>query len=129
MAEPWDAFLHYPRRWTPRGSHRKREFGNVVPARTLGEARERHIWMWLSCRTRRCAVLMAVPLAPLIIRWGADMPLGEAARKSRCTRCGGRGMEMTEPCWERGDWRLINEIHRWTGEPNQGPRFGLPQFK
>lgn len=90
----WDDFLQYPRHWTPRAPHRKeRDFGNVEPARTLGEARERHIWLWFICRRQPCVTLLSVPLAPLLIRWGAEMALDDVRRRARCTRCGGLGLE------------------------------------
>lgn len=129
MHERWDDFLHYPRHWTPRASHRKRDFGNIEPARTLGEARARHIWIWVGCPGRGCTMILSVPLAPLIIRWGADIQLVDVMRRARCTRCGRIGLEMREPCWDGGDKRCVNEIHRWTGEPNSGPRFGVPEMK
>lgn len=125
----WDEFLLYPRDGTPRGSHRKRDFGNVPAARTLREARGRHIWIWVSCPRKACTMLLAVPLAPLIIRWGPDMLVEEVKCKARCTRCGGIGVRILEPCWEIGDRRCLPEIHRWMGEPNQGPRFGVPEMK
>lgn len=125
----WDEFLLYPRNATPRGSHRKRELGIEPPPRTLGEARARHIWIWVSCPGRRCTMLLSVPLVPLIIRWGADMSLVEVMRRCRCVRCGRRGMAMREPSGEGGDRRCVSEIHRWTGEPGAAPRFGVPEMK
>lgn len=72
-------------------------------------------------------MLRAVPLAPLIIRWGVDMPL-EVMRRLRCMRCGRAGMMLREPCAEGGDRRCVNERHRWTGEPGGLPRFGVPEM-
>jgi hypothetical protein len=74
-------------------------------------------------------MLLAVPLAPLIIRWGPDMLMDDVRRRSRCTRCGNLGMNIREPSWEAGDRRCVKEMHRWTGGSNGGPRFGVPEMK
>lgn len=74
-------------------------------------------------------MLLAAPLAPLIIRWGWDMLLEAVMRSARCARCGGVGVRIRQPSWEGGDRRCVPEIHRWMGEPNQEPRFGVPEMK
>lgn len=128
MPERWDGFLQYVAEWTPRGSHRKRTPLTKTPPRTLGEARALHIWMWVICPGRRCTVMLAVPLAPLIIRWGKDMALDDVSLRLRC-RCGRVGMRMREPSFESGDRKCITEKNRWTGEPYSGPRFGVPEMR
>lgn len=130
MAERWDDFLRYPaERPSPRASHRKvRHDVAIDPDVTLAEARARHIWIWVCCAKRACSNLLSVPLAPLIIRWGGGMPMKEVRRRWRCGRCGGVGVYIYEPCWERADLRCVSEAHRWTGEPGRGPRFGVARM-
>ena len=128
MYTRWDEFLLYPRNNTPRGSHRKRDFGYESPPRTLGEARGRHIWIWVCCPGWRCTMLVSVPLTPLIIRWGMEMPLQEVMKKLRCVRFGRLGLTMREPSWDTGDRRCVNEIHRWTGIKGQKLRLGVPEM-
>lgn len=103
MHKRWDDFLMY------RG-----EAVNVPAARSLREARQRHIWIWVSCAAQACRMVLALPLAPLIIRWGPDILLEVVMRRARCTRCGGMGVRIREPSWEGGDRRCVPEIHRWT---------------
>lgn len=118
----------YPRLSTPRGSHRK-DVAQMPPAATLGEARARHLWIWVMCPRKDCTMVLAVPLAPLIIRWGLDMRLDAVRRRARCTRCGRRGVRIREPSSEGGDRKCVPEMHRWTGLPNEGPRFGVPEMR
>jgi hypothetical protein len=60
------------------------------PIPTLGQLNryEPH-WVWWHCV--RCQRYVAVPLAPFIIRWGADASSDLLRRHPRCTRCGTRG--------------------------------------
>lgn len=73
-------------------------------------------WFWLYCETPGCGHLAAVPLAPLIIRWGDGAPFGYLSRQFRCTRCGGR---VTSARWPNSD-RTFGDCppipsRQWTG--------------
>ena len=57
-------------------------------------------WFWLYCEIPGCGHSAAVPLTPLIIRWGPGAPLGYLRRGFRCTRCGGR---VTAAQWPNSD--------------------------
>lgn len=129
MSERWDDFLRYPCEWTPRMTHRVQRPPSPIPARTLGEARARHIWVWAFCARPPCHHLLSMPLAPLIIRWGADMLIEEVRARLRCQSCGRLGPRIEEPMAEAGDLRCIREAHRWTGRPEDDARvrFGVPE--
>lgn len=118
MSEAWDDFLKYPRLTTPRASHRKPE---PLPA-TLGNARRQHLYLVAWCR--RCKDMLCLPLAPLMIRWGADAPLEPMAQAFRCSKCGRRDMALTEPSWAGGFQRCLPEHGRWTGRRDWHPALG-----
>ena len=84
---------------------------------TIGDARKHFEWMWLYCETMGCGHSAAVPLAPLIIRWGPDAPWERMRRCFRCTRCGGRVTSTRTPSWggEHVGFVPVNESSRWTG--------------
>ena len=57
----------------------------------------RHLRVW--CNTPNCwHQEMDVPLAPLIERFGADLPAPEIDRHFRCTKCGRRDVHC-QPVW------------------------------
>lgn len=74
-------------------------FDDDVP--TLGALlAERHgaKWFWLHCIVcHRTPV--AVPLAPLVIRWGAHATSNMLRRNFRCAQCGARSTSITRPSW------------------------------
>lgn len=130
MPERWDEFMLYRHVRSPRASHRREcLIDEARPPRTLSEARLRHLWMWVRCGRRGCYQSVAAPLVPLIIRWGGAMPLSDVGRRFRCSGCGCLGMTLVEPSHAGGDRRCVSEIHRWTGVPGQGLRFGVPEMK
>jgi putative SOS response-associated peptidase YedK len=119
MDEPWDDFLNYPRAFTPRASHRR---PSRHLSRSLGAARKHHLFLVAGCR--KCQAMLCLPLAPLIIRWGAETPIEPMAKALRCTRCGNRGVSLQEPSWEAGFQRSIPESSRWTGSQDWHPALG-----
>ena len=54
-------------------------------------------WVWLSCNTADCGNAAAVPLVPLVIRWGAGAPRGWMLTRFRCLRCHARSTQITCP--------------------------------
>ena len=52
---------------------------------TLGELnRSAPHWLWLHCTDYICTHSGALPLAPLIIRWGEDAPISWLQSQPRC---------------------------------------------
>lgn len=123
MREQWDDFLNYPFEWSPRRSHRLRSRPPPMP-RTLGEARRTHLWLWARCRRTRCYHFLAMPLVPLIIRFGTEASLDVLREGFRCSECGGRGALIGEPSRDTGDRRCIREDYRWTGLRDWHPQLG-----
>ncbi len=87
------------------------------PDATLGSMRAAHHWCWLFCEVSGCGHSVAIPLAPLLIRWGPDAPRSRILGAFRCTRCGGRRTSIRGPSW--GDsltgWAPMYAHSQWTG--------------
>lgn len=65
---------------------------------TIGQlVREPPRWFHLRCNTIGCGNRAAVPLIPLILRWGPDAPREWLDTRFRCTRCGARSTSVTRP--------------------------------
>ena len=84
---------------------------------TIGEARTGYEWVWIYCETPFCHHHAAVPLVPLLIRWGPDAPSRLLRTCFRCTHCGGRVTSIRTPSWGGKDvgFSAICELSRWTG--------------
>ncbi|MDQ8700215.1 SOS response-associated peptidase [Hyphomicrobium sp. LHD-15] len=89
------------------------------PERTLAEIRSAGgAWFWLYCEVSGCGRCAALPLTPLIIRWGREALRSQLLTGFRCTRCGGR---RTTVRWPNSDGKPpfayppIDEHYRWTG--------------
>jgi hypothetical protein len=63
------------------------------PIPTLGKlAMSEPRWFWLTCpNSFYCTHKAAMPLAPLIIRWGAETSSGVLRQCAPSTRCGTKG--------------------------------------
>lgn len=87
------------------------------PAPTIGSVRKNSEWMWVNCEAMGCGHRAAVPLAPLIIRWGPDAPWSYMRRMWLCTRCGGRKTSTTMPSWGGllVGFMTMDDRLRWTG--------------
>lgn len=120
MPPRWDDFMRYEPVCTPRASHRRPD----PLARTLKEARRRHLWLWAMCLRPSCREALSMPIAPLLIRFGDDALLARIVTLLRCSRCGHRGVRMYEPSWLGGDMRTVYEPRRWTGKQDWHPSLG-----
>ena len=72
------------------------------PRPTLGEllaAPGSVHWVWAACGGFNCAHSAALPLAPLVIRWGWDTPSDTLRAALRCRACGHRGGALMLPSW------------------------------
>jgi hypothetical protein len=69
------------------------------PIPTLGMlAQDEPHWLWLYCtNTYYCQHKAAMPLAPLVIRWGADASSNVLRRCARCSKCGTKGAFTYHP--------------------------------
>lgn len=87
------------------------------PRSTMGGVRRHTQWVWVYCEVRGCGHSAAVPLAPLIIRWGAWATYDYMRRFFRCTRCGERRTRAVLPSWggTHVGFVPVNESSRWTG--------------
>lgn len=96
-----------------------RRFEALNPGRrsTLGGARKHAEWVWVYCERIGCRHSAAVPLAPLIIRWGPDAPWDYLRRFFRCTRCGFKKTTTRLPSWGGAHigFSPVCELSRWTG--------------
>lgn len=55
-------------------------------------------WFWVTCNNHQCLHSVAVPLAPLAIRWGLDAEATTIVRQTfRCSRCGDMTSTLTAP--------------------------------
>lgn len=84
---------------------------------TLGGVRKDTEWVWVYCERPGCGHSAAVPLAPLIIRWGPDAPWTHMRRFFRCTRCGYKETTTRTPSWGNTEIGFVPvcELRRWTG--------------
>lgn len=63
--------------------------------------------------------MVCLPLAPLIIRWGAEAPIEPLATVLRY-----RGVMLMEPSWEGGFRRSVPRSSQWTGRQDWHPALG-----
>jgi len=55
-------------------------------------------WAWLYCTNyHKCWHKRAMPLAPFVIRWGADASSNVLRRRARCSKCGHKGCTLMHP--------------------------------
>lgn len=75
-----------------------RIFPNLDPILTIGQlADSAPGWVRLYCVTIGCGNQAAVPLAPLIERWGGHAPRSWMNTRFRCSKCGRRNTSMRLP--------------------------------
>lgn len=68
---------------------------------TLRKLRAKNCWIWFYCNS--CGHSEPYALAPLIIRYGQDMPVERLARRARCSDCGWMRakIEAPQPIWQQ----------------------------
>ena len=60
-------------------------------------------WFWVICgRFGFCFHKAPMAIAPLVIRWGADVSSDRLRRCARCTICGHKGATLQAPSWYDG---------------------------
>lgn len=105
-----------------------RRFSKDQRSPTLGELRRAHYWLWVNCSNVRCLRRVALPLLPLIVRWGAAMSSDRLRSVLRCSRCGQLGVTTTAASWggEGVGWVAICDAidERWTGKLDWHPDIG-----
>lgn len=96
---------------------RHNEALNPGPPPTLGGSRKHTEWVWVYCERIGCYHNAAVPLVPLIIRWGPNAPWDYMRRFFRCTRCGFKKTTTRLPSWggTHVGFSPVHESSRWTG--------------
>lgn len=68
------------------------------PITTIGQMMsEAPRWFHVTCNTIGCRNRAAVPLVPLILRWGPDAPREWLDTRFRCPRCGCRNTSIRMP--------------------------------
>jgi hypothetical protein len=62
-------------------------------------------WVWVYCE--RCNHSTPMAVAPLVIRWGANVSSNKLRRSARCTACGHRGATLRRASWVGGavEWQ------------------------
>jgi putative SOS response-associated peptidase YedK len=82
----------------------------------LSKTRDDFLWIYVNCARPGCGHFAAVPLTPLIVRWGPDATLERLRRAARCTRCGhlGATTQLNNAGWP-ANLSGISEPTRWTG--------------
>jgi len=66
----------------------------IVPTLADLNRHEPH-WLWWNCDG--CRRWVSAPLAPFVIRWGADASSDLLRRNPRCTKCGHSGGVLQVP--------------------------------
>ena len=56
-------------------------------------------WVWLCCEGMTCGRMVAVALAPFVIRWGPETSSNVLRRNARCGYCGRKGVTLQCPSW------------------------------
>jgi hypothetical protein len=69
---------------------------------TLGQIARDSSWVWAWC-PKPCLHDAAIPLAPIIRRFGADASGDRLRNALRCTACGRRGALIQHPSWEMAE--------------------------
>jgi len=66
---------------------------------TLGALqRDEPHWAWLYCTNyHKCTHRRAMPLAPFVIRWGANASSNVLRKSARCSQCGHKGAALMHP--------------------------------
>ncbi|MDZ4382787.1 MAG: hypothetical protein U0942_15760 [Parvibaculum sp.] len=71
---------------------------NTAPILTLADlAASMPGWVRLWCETPGCGHHAALPLAPLLRRWGPDAPRAWLDTRFRCSRCGRANTSIRAP--------------------------------
>jgi hypothetical protein len=82
-------------------------------------------WSWLYCNNaHKCRHHRAMPLAPFVIRWGADGSSDVPRRCARCTVCGHKGATMIHPSMGSEESGVYQPFP--TGVRQKGGRIGTP---
>jgi putative SOS response-associated peptidase YedK len=93
------------------------------PRPTIGQLWTFNPWVWLYCETPRCRHYTAIPLAPLIIRWGRNATSDMLRSGFRCSRCGRQVTSIRTP--SKGSALEPIDTHRqWTGFEDWHPEIG-----
>ena len=85
------------------------------PAPTLLELQRSSRWFWADCNNPRCNHRRPLPVAPFIIRWGADVSSDDLRRNLTCSKCGHRGAATMLPSWVDMQTGWQSFPSDWTG--------------
>ncbi len=99
---------------------RRREPG---PRPTIGDLNATNDWLWLYCDTTGCRHFTAIPLVPLLIRWGASAPSDLLRTRFRCSRCGLMNTSIRSPSPARAA-EGIDHRKQWSGKQEWHPDLG-----
>jgi len=87
-----------------------------APPAGLGAIRQDALWVYVYCNRPYCGHRAIVYLTPLIVRWGASVPIERLRRAGRCSKCGHRGATVHGSNSARPTMLdPIYEPRRWTG--------------
>ena len=103
--------------------HREARRRRPQPVPVLGDLHDGHDWLWLYCETTGCRHFTAVPLVPLLIRWGASASSGLLRTRFRCSRCGLMNTSIRSPSPARAA-EAIDHRKQWTGKQEWHPDLG-----
>jgi hypothetical protein len=65
---------------------------------TLAQMKDHANWVWANCGLG-CGHHSAIPLDPVISRWGAGASADRLRASLRCTKCGKLGATLSAPSW------------------------------
>ncbi len=65
------------------------------PLPTMAQTRATHYWLWVHCTNTCCNRHVALPITPLLIRWGDDASNDMLRTSLRCVACGHKGVTLT----------------------------------
>lgn len=94
---PLDA-RHMLRCDTPMIDGTKRDHAPPGPVPTIGELAAGATWVWAHCAVP-CNHSAAIPLAPIIARFGPETSSDRLRSALQCSLCGRRGVEIVIPRW------------------------------
>jgi hypothetical protein len=87
--------------WKP--THPARKYREPVgPVSTIGQLARESSWLWAHC-PGKCQNWAAIPMAPMVARFGPDASSVRLRAALRCTKCGRKGCLIQHPSWGMGE--------------------------
>lgn len=90
---------------------------------TLAEFARQSDWLWGHCRNvHGCGLRRPIRVQTFIDRWGPHAPASIIRTRSRCSRCGGLGIDTTLPSWGGMSGKAVAFPEDWIDPPRPTSR-------